>query len=48
VVKLRNIFENYGETVPIVSRHETGSEDDKNSGTKLPRLVVSLLSDSVV
>jgi hypothetical protein len=41
LAKLKNIFENYGETVPVIDVHETSSDDDKESVTKLPRLVVT-------
>jgi hypothetical protein len=41
LANLKNIFENYGETVPVIDIHETSSEDDNESVPKLPRLVVT-------
>jgi hypothetical protein len=43
VAKLKKIFENYGETVPVIDLHETSSDDEKESVTKVPRLVVTFL-----
>jgi hypothetical protein len=48
VANLKTIFENYGETVPVINRHETSSDADEESVTELLRLVVKLLFDSVV
>jgi hypothetical protein len=48
VANLKTIFENYGETVPVINLHETSSDADEERVTELPRLVVTLLFDSVM
>jgi hypothetical protein len=48
VANLKTIFENYGETVPVINLHETTGDVDEENVTELPRLVVKLLFDSVV
>jgi hypothetical protein len=41
VANLEKIFEKYGKTVAGSNLHETTSDDNEESVTKLPRLVVN-------